>query len=56
MASDFLCFRVADIHAATAAVRAHGGTAGEVDTKPYGLYAECADPDGAAFQLWQVTG
>ncbi|GGS28073.1 VOC family protein [Actinokineospora fastidiosa] len=48
-----LCYRVADIRAAVDAVRAHGGTAGEIDTKPYGRYVECADPEGTAFQLWQ---
>ncbi|MGX7828245.1 VOC family protein [Actinokineospora sp. 24-640] len=48
-----LCFRVADLGAALERVREQGGTASAVDTKPYGLYAECADPDGTAFQLWQ---
>ncbi|MGW5049689.1 VOC family protein [Actinokineospora sp. NPDC004072] len=48
-----LCFRVADIDAALRAVREHGGTAGAVEDKPYGRFADCVDPEGAAFQLWQ---
>jgi uncharacterized glyoxalase superfamily protein PhnB len=50
-----LCYRASDIHAATQRVRQHGGQAGEVDRKPYGLLAECVDNQGVAFQLWQPT-
>lgn len=49
-----LCFRVADIAAALAAVRARGGTAGEVQDKPYGLLADCMDDQGLPFFLWQT--
>lgn len=49
-----LCYRVADIRAALAAVRAEGGTAGEVQDKPYGLAAECVDDQGLLFHLWQT--
>ncbi|MFC5288402.1 VOC family protein [Actinokineospora guangxiensis] len=48
-----LCFRVTDLTAALARVREAGGTAGQVDRKPYGAFAECADPEGTAFQLWE---
>lgn len=48
-----LCFRVDDIRAAVSRVRDAGGTAGQVDNKPYGLLAECEDDQGAHFQLWQ---
>ncbi len=48
-----LCFRVGDLPAALDRVRAAGGTAGAVDRKPYGDFAECVDPEGTAFQLWQ---
>jgi uncharacterized glyoxalase superfamily protein PhnB len=48
-----LCYRVDDIEAASARVRAAGGQAGEIDHKPYGLLVECTDDQGAHFQLWQ---
>jgi predicted enzyme related to lactoylglutathione lyase len=48
-----LCYRVADVEAAADRVRAHGGRAGEVDRKPYGLLVDCVDDQGARFQLWQ---
>jgi uncharacterized glyoxalase superfamily protein PhnB len=48
-----LCFRVDDIRAAVSRVRDAGGTAGQVDSRPYGLLAECEDDQGAHFQLWQ---
>jgi uncharacterized glyoxalase superfamily protein PhnB len=48
-----LCYRVPDLRRALAAVRAEGGTASEPDTKPYGLLAECTDPAGLRFQLWE---
>lgn len=48
-----LCFSVPDVARALAAVRDGGGTAEEPEVKPYGLLAECADPSGLRFQLWQ---
>jgi uncharacterized glyoxalase superfamily protein PhnB len=48
-----LCFRVDDVEAALSRVRTAGGTAGEVERKPYGLLAECEDDQGVVFQLWQ---
>jgi predicted enzyme related to lactoylglutathione lyase/uncharacterized glyoxalase superfamily protein PhnB len=50
-----LCYRVADMEAATALVRQHGGQAREVEQMPYGLLAECVDNQGLRFQLWQPT-
>lgn len=51
-----LCFGVDDVEAAVARVRAAGGTAGAVETKPYGLLVECVDDQGTRFQLWQPAG
>jgi len=51
-----LCYRVSDVAAAVDRVRAHGGQAGEIDRKPYGLMADCVDPQGARFQLLQLNG
>jgi predicted enzyme related to lactoylglutathione lyase len=48
-----LCYRVSDIASALDRVREHGGTAGEVERKPYGLMAECEDDQGTHFQLWE---
>lgn len=48
-----LCFRVDDIAAAVERVRAAGGSAAEVERKPYGLLVECDDDQGSHFQLWQ---
>jgi uncharacterized glyoxalase superfamily protein PhnB len=48
-----LCFRVEDIEAAVARVRAAGGQAGTIENRPYGLLAECDDDQGVHFQLWQ---
>jgi uncharacterized glyoxalase superfamily protein PhnB len=48
-----LCYRVADVAAAADRVREHGGQAGAVDRKPYGLLVDCVDDAGARFQLWQ---
>lgn len=48
-----LCFRVDDIVAAAARVRAAGGEAEEVTRHPYGLLSECTDDQGTHFQLWQ---
>ena len=48
-----LCYRVPDLERALAAVRAEGGVAHEPDVKPYGLLADCTDPAGLRFSLWQ---
>jgi hypothetical protein len=49
-----LCYRVRDLDAALAAVRARGGSAQEPEVKPYGRLVECTDPAGLRFQLWQA--
>lgn len=48
-----LCYRVDDIAAAVARVRAAGGEAEEATRHPYGLLSECVDDQGTHFQLWQ---
>jgi predicted enzyme related to lactoylglutathione lyase len=48
-----LCYRVTDVEAAAERVREHGGRAGTVERKPYGLMVDCTDDQGADFQLWQ---
>lgn len=48
-----LCFQVDDVAAAVERVRAAGGQAAEVESKPYGLLVECDDDQGVRFQLWQ---
>jgi len=49
----FLYFRVADIAAASAKVRALGGSVLEENEYPSGLNTVCADDGGTAFSLWQ---
>jgi uncharacterized glyoxalase superfamily protein PhnB/catechol 2,3-dioxygenase-like lactoylglutathione lyase family enzyme len=51
-----LSFRVDDIAAAVERVRAAGGLASEPQRRLFGLFAECADDQGATFQLWQPAG
>lgn len=46
-------WQVADNAAAVAAVRAAGGTAGEPQTRPYGIETECTDDQGSRFYLGQ---
>jgi predicted enzyme related to lactoylglutathione lyase len=46
-------YQVDDLAAALAAVRDHGGHAGEPQEQPYGRIAECIDDQGAHFQLLQ---
>jgi uncharacterized protein len=46
-------WRVADLRAAVGRVRAAGGTATEPQQEPYGLTADCADDQGARFNLGQ---
>jgi predicted enzyme related to lactoylglutathione lyase len=47
-------WRVDDIAAAVAAVRAHGGTASDPERQPYGLTADCADDQGLRFHLGEL--
>jgi predicted enzyme related to lactoylglutathione lyase len=49
----FCCYAVADLAAARAAVVAAGGTAGEAHPEPYGLIADCVDPAGTRFALFE---
>jgi predicted enzyme related to lactoylglutathione lyase len=51
-----LSFRVDDIAAAVARVRAAGGQADDPQRRAFGLLAECADDQGATFRLWQPAG
>ncbi len=51
-----LCYRVTDLDRALAAVRAGGGSAQPPQDRPYGRLAECVDPSGLRFQLWQPPG
>jgi uncharacterized glyoxalase superfamily protein PhnB len=48
-----LSYRVDDVAAAVARVRAAGGRADEPERQPYGLLTECVDDQGATFRLWQ---
>ncbi len=48
-----LSYRVDDIAAAVERVRAAGGRADEPERRPFGLFTECADDQGATFRLWQ---
>lgn len=50
-----LCFRVDDIDAAVARVRAGGGRATEPAPRPYALEADCADDQGTPFYLHQFS-
>ncbi|MFN2496148.1 MAG: VOC family protein [Pseudonocardiaceae bacterium] len=46
-------YQVDDLTVALAAVRDHGGQAGEPQQQPYGRIAECIDDQGAHFHLLQ---
>jgi uncharacterized glyoxalase superfamily protein PhnB len=50
-----IMYAVDDLAAALDRVRAHGGQAGEPETHPYGLTADCTDNQGIQFYLWQQT-
>lgn len=52
----FLCFAVADVHAAVARVRDAGGTASEPTPEPYGLLSECVDDQGTRFAMFEPPG
>jgi predicted enzyme related to lactoylglutathione lyase len=47
-------WKVDDVAAAVARVRAAGGTATEPERKPYGLTATCTDDQGMPFYLGDV--
>lgn len=47
-------YRVKDITAAVARVRAAGGTATDPEGQPYGISAHCTDDQGTAFYLGQL--
>jgi len=49
-------WRVSDVAAAVARVRAAGGTSTEPHREPYGLIAECADYQGKRFSVSQYPG
>lgn len=51
-----LCYRVTDVAATARRVTEHGGQAGVVERKPYGLMVECTDDQGLRFQLWEPAG
>jgi predicted enzyme related to lactoylglutathione lyase len=50
-----LCFRVDDISVALERVRAAGGRAAEVSSRPYGLESLCTDDQGVEFYLHQLS-
>ncbi len=47
----FCCWQVDDVDDALRRVREAGGTAGEPRDEPYGLIADCVDPQGLAFAV-----
>lgn len=47
-------YRVDDIGAAVAAIRAAGGTASDPESQPYGITATCTDDQGTRFYLGQL--
>ncbi len=50
-----LCFRVEDIAAGVARVRAAGGTASDPEQRPYALESECVDDQETPFYLHQFA-
>ncbi len=50
----FLCFGVDELDAAVERVRTAGGQAGEPTLEPFGRVADCEDPDGTTFALYQL--
>ena len=49
----FCCYAVEDITAAVASVREHGGSAGAPSEQRFGPIANCTDPAGIAFAVYQ---
>lgn len=50
-----LCYRVEDLELAVERVRAAGGRAAEVGSRPYGFESLCADDQGVEFFLHQLS-
>lgn len=50
----FRCYAVSDLDAAVDRVRAAGGTATEVEQRPYGRISDCTDDQGSPFALTDV--
>ncbi|MDQ3455602.1 MAG: glyoxalase [Actinomycetota bacterium] len=50
----FCCYAVDDLDAAVERVRAAGGTATDIDVRPYGRISDCTDDQGAPFALTTV--
>ena len=50
------CYAVEDVQRAAERVRAAGGRAGEPQSAPYGLAADCMDDQGTVFALYQPPG
>jgi predicted enzyme related to lactoylglutathione lyase len=48
-----LLYRVDDLDAALVRIRASGGQAEEPTQERFGRVANCADDQGARFQLWE---
>lgn len=48
-------FRVADLEAMVAQLRAAGITVGETESHPNGNFARLQDPEGNPIQLWEPT-
>lgn len=48
-----LMYAVDDLGAAIERVRAQGGRAGEPESQPYGVIADCVDNQGVEFWLWK---
>jgi predicted enzyme related to lactoylglutathione lyase len=48
-----LMYAVDDLLSALERVRTQGGQAGEPESQPYGITAECVDNQGIEFWLWQ---
>lgn len=49
----FCAYTVDDLDAASERVRASGGTAGEPAVEPWGSTADCVDPEGLRFALYE---
>ena len=49
----FCCYVAADVLETGERVRGAGGTVGELQTRPFGVLADCVDDQGTEFALWQ---
>jgi predicted enzyme related to lactoylglutathione lyase len=52
----FCCYAVEDVDAAAERVRAAGGAAGAPHDEPFGRIAECVDPEGGDFAVFEPPG